>query len=316
MAAECSETYSVARCGDDKRDLLREEARRMDHRTHSFAESYYNDHRPGRLMIEEIRFLEAQGEFERLACHPSSLPPFLNSLLPHLRRCELPGYLADLHSYGNHHSYFEVLHRLIFEVMSKNRDRSEIRMILDANRVTPFMLKTIPYSANYNLGRKDQFTIACAGIRQLITQGLTAVMVEHDRSGNNAVGFFQEYHRETVARSTYNFKNEFPSSFVSISRHQPRLPYPEDIKVDVNAWHPFIHPFEHRYLEASAKVFRSSPRPEARELADIISRLLAYRFHNQAEMTHIFTTGILGTVGKIDMFKDDFDYTPDRYDGY
>lgn len=258
-------------------------------------------------MIEEIRFLEMQGRYETHNNAPSSLPPYLNSLLPYLRRCELPSYLAELHLNGNHSHDFDILHRLIFEIMSKFREHPMIRDILHHDRVTPFMLKTVPYSSEYVRNGRDQFIIACAGIRQLINQGITAVKDELKRRHAD-IYFLRHYRQECTKRDAYDCHNEFPSSFYLRKDKAPRLPYPGDLKLDATKFHPFIHPFEHDFLTESAHVFKSSPIPKVRELSIIITKLLGYRFEYQLEMSQMFTMGFLDTAGKVAIFADDFDH--------
>ncbi|KAJ7243104.1 hypothetical protein B0H12DRAFT_1074083 [Mycena haematopus] len=308
MALDCSHTYSTARTGDDPRDLRREEARRASRNSLSAADRYYNVERSGRFLPEEIRFLDAQATVDNDTT-PSALPPSINAFLALSRSCRVPGYLVHLASDDLLPSDFLDTRRRIWEIISAYRERSIIRRILHPLDTTSFMFRTIPYSPKYNFGRSDPFTVVCAGIRQLITQGIKAVY-ELLRDQYADVVFVRHYRHELEKRKDFQKANQFPACFFLHPSETPIVPYSHDLKVNQSHYHTFIHPYEHDFLAEASVAFKYSTHAKIRAVSALIPQLLGTRFEHHSEMTHLHSAGILGTVGHVDIFADDFEYSP------
>ncbi|KAJ7224836.1 hypothetical protein B0H12DRAFT_1077949 [Mycena haematopus] len=314
MALDCSLTYSASRTGDDPRDLNREAARKASRNELSAAETYYNVERPGQFMLEEIRFLDAQSTVQTLASS-GPLPPFLNGFLPYLRSVRIPGYLAYLCSDGLLPQDFLLMRQMIWEILSENSNEQSIRSILHTDP-TPFMFRTIPYSPKYRFGRRDPFTIACAGIRQLIESGLLAILNLLAIHNGDAV-FVQHYLRQCEKRSEFRAQNRFPICFYLPQTATPPVLYPADLKVDPAQYHAFIHPYEHDFLLEAARIFKHANQAKLRALSVLLPQLLGIRFDHHSAMSHLFSAGILATAGKVDIFADEFDYgTAERDEPY
>ncbi|KAJ7234904.1 hypothetical protein B0H12DRAFT_1238947 [Mycena haematopus] len=308
MALDCSYTYSTTRTGDDPRDLRREEARRASRNSLSAADRYYNVERSGRFLPEEIRFLDAQATVDD-DMTPSALPPSINAFLALSRSCRVPGYLVHLASDDLLPSDFLDTRRRIWEIISAYRERPIIRRILHPLDTTSFMFRTIPYSPKYNFGRSDPFTVVCAGIRQLITQGIKAVY-ELLRDQYADVVFVRHYRHELEKRKDFQKANRFPACFFLHPSETPIVPYSHDLKVNQSHYHAFIHPYEHDFLAEASVAFKYSTHAKVRAISALIPQLLGTRFEHHSEMTHLHSAGILGTVGHVDIFADDFEYSP------
>ncbi|KAJ7260840.1 hypothetical protein B0H12DRAFT_1069556 [Mycena haematopus] len=90
-----------------------------------------------------------------------------------------------------------------------------------------------------------------------------------------------------------------------VTRSTPSPPLTDPFE---HQYHAFIYPFEHDFLAEAANVLKSSTYAKGRALSVLIPQLLATRFEHHSEMSHLLSAGILGTVGKVDIFADDFEY--------
>jgi hypothetical protein len=274
----------------DPRLLARETARRECVIAEDEIERYYNIERAACLPFEHVMMLRDQHNFELRASRPTSQPPGFALLASHLGVPHIPDYLLALHSSAAHHnpSKWEVVHRLLYEIMSKYSDR----FIIASRRTglpmaTPIHLRVIPYSPNYVLDWPDELTQFWHITRLEIEFILECISRLHHGKSHQVV-----YESNFKIRERFVDAHKLLITAFSIPMTPKPLIYHADIDLESPNWHPFIRPFERAFLLQALPYFDGLPGP-GRKLEPLLHSLLRMRFAYQAEASHAFVMGKL-----------------------